>query len=204
MKINSFSADIEYSKKFNNDYMMLKNFPDNFSQTYDIFTKSPLHFSGTSKKLLKSFEKILYEQESGLRNITDREKAVVLDKVGNIVLIKDSDSMEINLNDEDESLFKGNILTHNHPNGTSISLNDFSNAFFKKIKEVRAVTSKSRFSLIMPDGLSLEKANEIATSFATKEWIIALNRDIPRHEVSDIAWKLTAKEMNLDYKRDDW
>lgn len=174
-----------------------KNFQS--SSCFDVFEK---HISFSAKSKTKSYEEKLLQTENKLRNFEDHEEFYIVDNEGNQVHHRAVEGNEIYLTDEEENLARGKTIVHNHPNGTSISFNDYCVAFCAKVKEIRVITKDKIYSLKLPDGLTQEQADKIATSYANKQWIVCLNKDQTKQEASHKIWEWVvkdSKDVQLDY-----
>lgn len=98
----------------------------------------------------------LAESQSVIKNIENKicrdtmETAYLVDKNGNIIFSK-SDNMRscVSFSYEQLKMFEGNIITHNHPCGSTFSYEDVSLLTRHKCREIRAATSSGTFSLIV-------------------------------------------------------
>lgn len=71
---------------------------------------------------------------------TDIERSIIFDKDGNRVFSKSGNLGEIRYTDREIERMKGCILTHNHPNDTSLSPDDINLLRFSGLAEIRATT----------------------------------------------------------------
>ena len=70
------------------------------------------------------------------------EEAVVLDRAGNPILRKKSETTELTFNDAEEKQMEGRVLVHNHPTGRAFSPDDMELAAKGKVAQLRVVGSK--------------------------------------------------------------
>jgi hypothetical protein len=100
---------------------------------------------------LKTDGKTLAEAEKFLSNQTDKEYLYIFDTKGlQLAKIKGVyDQTQIPL--KYLPLLPDAIITHNHPQGSSFSLEDVENAVAHNAKEIRVVTSKFVYSLKRED-----------------------------------------------------
>lgn len=145
------------------------------------------------------------------------EKAVVFADDGTIVFEKAGGESSVSFTPDELRLFKNNILTHNHPRGSSFSMDDVALATIWNLKGIRACGSQHRYYLNRPaSGWSREMWEKKIKPLAEK-----INNDVFQqfselinkgkltieeanyrhwHEV----WSRVAKEVGLDYGREEW
>lgn len=76
------------------------------------------------------------------------ESAYLFDTDGNVIFSKtDNTKNYVTFSEEQVKQFEDNILTHNHPGGSTFSCEDVSLLAYSKMQEIRATTSKGTFSL---------------------------------------------------------
>jgi len=83
------------------------------------------------------------------------EKAYVFDSKGNIILEKGGTKNQVSFTNEEVKLFKGSILTHNHPGASSLSPQDIQTACMNSMKEIRATGTFRTYSMKTKDGSNL-------------------------------------------------
>lgn len=83
--------------------------------------------------------------ENSIKN-NEIETAVLFTSEGNYIAAAKGTNNQVNLADF-EGFTKNAILTHNHPQGTSLSLEDIKYFMYNGLKELRAVTKEYTFSL---------------------------------------------------------
>jgi NAD+--asparagine ADP-ribosyltransferase len=145
------------------------------------------------------------------------EKVVVFADDGTIVFEKAGDKSSVAFTAGELRLFKNNILTHNHPRGSSFSMDDVAIATIWNLKGIRACGSQYRYYLNRPaSGWSREMWEKKIKPLAEKvhnEVFQRLSELINKgkltieeanyrhwHEV----WSRVAKEVGLDYGREEW
>ncbi len=145
------------------------------------------------------------------------EKAVVFADDGTIVFEKAGGESSVSFTPDELRLFENNILTHNHPSGSSFSMDDVELATFWNLKGIRACGSQHRYYLNRPaSGWSREiwkkKIKPLAEKihndvFRQFSELINKGKLTPEeanyrhwHEV----WSRVAKEVGLDYGREEW
>lgn len=145
------------------------------------------------------------------------EKAVVFADDGTIVFEKAGEKSSVSFTPDELRLFENNILTHNHPSGSSFSMDDVELATFWNLKGIRACGSQHRYYLNRPaSGWSREMWKKKIKPLAEKihndvfrqfSELINKGKLTPEeanyrhwHEV----WSRVAKEVGLDYGREEW
>ena len=83
------------------------------------------------------------------------EKAYVFDSKGKILLEKGGTKNQVAFTNEEVKLFKGAILTHNHPRASSFSMEDIRTACMNSMKEIRATGSFRTYVMKTKDGSDL-------------------------------------------------
>ena len=100
----------------------------------------------------------------------------------------------VTFSEEQVKQFEDNILTHNHPGGSTFSCEDVSLLTYSKMQEIRATTSKGTFSLrANKDSKSYEKI--IAIQFICAQSIVMV--------YMRSCWKIikTLGLMRLNFRR---
>lgn len=113
------------------------------------------------------------------------EHASVIGGDGSVILRKtDNNAEAVTFTPKEGSMFKDNIFTHNHPNGSIFSEEDINLAVTTYVKEIRACNANGYFSLTRQFPISgsvpqkyfdfakeYEKASsEYKTNVTDKEW----------------------------------
>ena len=94
------------------------------------------------------------------------EQGTIVDKHGNVLLNIDGKEHEVDISDDDFKLLKGNIFTHNHPNGGFITDNDILTGFVKGgLSELRASTPQGVVHVIKSNGSTEESAKQFLANF---------------------------------------
>jgi hypothetical protein len=145
------------------------------------------------------------------------EKAVVFNDDGSIFFEKEGNENSVTFSVDELQLFEDKILTHNHPRGSSFSMDDVELATFWNFKGIRACGSQYRYYLNRPaSGWSREMWKKKIKPLAEKihndvfqqfSELIDKGKLTPEeanyrhwHEV----WSRVAKEVGLDYGREEW
>lgn len=94
----------------------------------------------------------LSEHEARIKGETN-EHAVVLDRVGNVVLSHTSDHpARVEFTLEQVNQMADGLFTHNHPRGRTLSVDDLYLAMFANVREIRAVSPDgSTWRVVRPD-----------------------------------------------------
>jgi hypothetical protein len=90
-----------------------------------------------------NISRIIADEES-IRN-AETEYSFSYDKDGKMVLFNGGSKTEIYYTEEEVALFRGGTLTHNHPDGYSLSEFDLRLAYQLQLKEIRAVTTTATY-----------------------------------------------------------
>ena len=89
----------------------------------------------------------LKNEENKIRNLPV-EHASVIGKDGTVIFTKSENKAdEVNFTTKEASMFKDNVFTHNHPNGSLFSSDDINLAFVTALKEMRACHANGYYSL---------------------------------------------------------
>jgi NAD+--asparagine ADP-ribosyltransferase len=99
----------------------------------------------------KEVENVIKNKEIGIKD-RKTEKAYIFDNEGKVVFEKSGNKTGVKFTTDELSKMKGNVLTHNHPNGTSFSSEDIKVACDWNLKEVRAVGNNNIYAMKMKDG----------------------------------------------------
>ena len=93
-------------------------------------------------------------QENTLRTIENEirkqnyESAAVVDANGNVIFRKDGEAASVKFTDEEVAKMAGNVLTHNHPSGTSFSFPDLQILSQRRLQSIRAVGTNFEGKLV--------------------------------------------------------
>ena len=82
---------------------------------------------------------------------SENEKAVIYTKEGELVFSKEGSPTEIVFTPEEVELMRGNIVTHTHTSGGTLSDDDFKTLFASGALEIRAVTDKGVYYIKQPE-----------------------------------------------------
>lgn len=131
----------------------------------------------------------LSKTESQIRN-NSFETAVLVDERGKILLNKSGGASEVRFSKADTAVMKGNVLTHNHPEGGTFSPADIETTVKYGLSEIRAVSSKSSESLKQ----ITNKRNKKAFSSDYRD---AMNREKARLSLDIMSDKAFTSKMEL-------
>ena len=98
--------------------------------------KTPFQIDNISKS---DFEEQIRHQ--------DTETAGVFTPKGDLILRKNGDNDKVSFTDKEIAIIRGNIYTHNHPNGSWLSSTDLNFAIRNNLAEMRAVVSNGTYIL---------------------------------------------------------
>lgn len=91
----------------------------------------------------------------------ETETAYLLDDSGNVIFSKtDNKSNCVEFTPEQVLAMEGQVLTHNHPGGTTFSYEDINLLVEHKLKEIRAATKTGTFSLSLKEKNSLSERHK--------------------------------------------
>jgi NAD+--asparagine ADP-ribosyltransferase len=98
-----------------------------------------------------TFKKALGDFENSTRN--DKiETAGLFDYKGNLLFDKRGSKNQVSFTSDEVKMMKGNLLTHNHPSGSSFSPEDINMLVKAELKEIRAVGSDRSYTLSFKEG----------------------------------------------------
>ncbi len=145
------------------------------------------------------------------------EKAVVFNDDGSIFFEKEGDKNSVSFSVDKLRLFEDKILTHNHPRGSSFSMDDVELVTFWNLKGIRACGSQYRYYLNrLASGWSREMWKKKIKPLAEKihnEVFQRFSELINKGELTPEeanyrhwheVWSRVAKEVGLDYGREEW
>jgi hypothetical protein len=93
----------------------------------------------------------MYEEENKIRDLK-KETGIIFDTDGNEVWRQKGQTANVDIMDAvNKGVMKGNILTHNHPRGSSFSDSDIKVLSFYEMAEIRAVSNKHTYTAKLTD-----------------------------------------------------
>ena len=148
-----------------------------------------------------NIDDIILAKESEIKELP-YENCFVISDDGTIILTKSGSVNKISFNEDEISLFKGNVFTHNHPSSSSFSPADIRTSCTANIKEVRITSVKYIYSFKRTDGKNLSWAQwteEIEPSMKNNDRIVReqFNQAID-------AGKLTIPDAELTHWHEVW
>lgn len=169
----------------------------------------------------KTFRK-MYKTENSIKG-NDYETGFVYDTNGNKVWEHVGNKNSVDISDAaQKGLLKGNILTHNHPRGTSLSFPDIAVLVYHDMKEIRAVgkdyihSMKVNHQAFSPYESNEEKLIKIKAAFEhyNKEVRQEFTRKIKNGEITidyaegnhqhEVWTRMQYNENYLIYERKKW
>jgi hypothetical protein len=159
-------------------------------------------------------ERAVRAREDAIRH-DDVESLCAFDVAGTTVFSKVGGCHDIDLSLLEIAHLQNALLTHNHPSGLSLSLDDVRVAMVGDLSEIRAVTANWRFILRRPDPgwdfqmfrRQVEPAHRRLEEEVLRELLLAINdgrmtegqaQVAHRHEV----WIRVGRELGLQYWRE--
>ena len=142
-------------------------------------------------KTFKNYEKYRSKILADTHNY--KEKAIVFDDSGVLILEKLGNNKAIRFTEKEVSLMRGKSLIHNHPSGQTLSFEDVLLAINGGLKEIVAFTGKGTyFKLIVKDNLDI---NDIRVQYvqAKKDAASVINTLISKGV-------FTKEQADLEYK----
>lgn len=142
------------------------------------------------------------------------ETAHVFDSSGELILTKTGDINSVAFTSEELRMIEGNILTHNHPSGSSFSEADIKFLLANLPIELRVVTIEYRHSILLPSDPSAVFFRLNSTVDRIYEQVqVSLMNAIRRGTITRIdanqqfwheVWVRVSEELGLQYQREEW
>lgn len=162
----------------------------------------------------KKIDKTLKAVESKIRN-KSVEHGVIVDKKGKVIWNKIGKNDYIDVTSAlEKGLLYENIFTHNHPLGTSFSLEDVISMFKYRLSEVRAITKKYNHIIRPPLEFSysqkslkniIREINKLGEQIASEVNDDIISRqfglEVPYKEYNHILWMRVATKTGIRYER---
>jgi len=166
---------------------------------------------------VKGLKKSLLDAETGIY-LRKTEKAYLFDPEGKELFNKSGNKNSVGFTQEEANMMKGNILTHNHPYGTSFSLQDIKLLLKTGLKEIRAVGAEYKYAFSLKgasqakdDALKmLEKEYQLSNSTVKGDFLTKMDKgeiDIEYAEKNHAhtVWLRVNKYLPwIDYRRKEW
>src|SRR6266508_5311444 len=136
--------------------------------------------------------RVLREVEDEIRGLY-HEVAYIIDPNGNVTTQREGTHMSVDLPIE---LMRGRIVTHNHPRGTSFSVEDIQTLLGARAAEIRAVSVGYDYSMKLPPDTEWEDVELLVT-------------DVCRLVFDDLAFetrmgRMSAEEFDRAYMHRVW
>lgn len=163
-----------------------------------------------------AWRKTLQQVEPDLRYL-DYERAYAVQPDGSIAVTKDGGKDFIHFSRAEREALTGSYFTHNHPNGTSFSLEDVQFAIAHNLQKIRTVSPNGKYSITQP-AKGWQKGNWgsiIKTSYTKhnnavySEFSKAIDERRMSRTVAEAlhgheVWSRVADETGLLYWRERW
>lgn len=129
------------------------------------------------------------------------ETAGVYDANGNLLFEKDGTKRHVKFTDEEIAKMAGNVVTHNHPSGSSFSADDIAMLIYSNAKEIRAVGKNFTYSMVS-NGESGLKWKQVKSTYnrILKTQIVAMTDDMNLNPYNS-TWEIFAQKHNMTYER---
>lgn len=101
-----------------------------------------------------TLETIVRTHEAQIRDLP-YENCFAFADDGTIILQKSGTVNQIEISDAEGRLLKGTVFTHNHPGGTSFSMEDIQTGSYYEVHEIRATGKYRTYVMRAPDGSNL-------------------------------------------------
>lgn len=183
-----------------------------FAQPSDGFSIYDFGSPSVEPDTSTALKKAVIAYEDDIRN-KDIEHGAIFNKNGDTIAISTGtkNSLYFDLTEQEETLIRNGVMTHNHPKGFTFSFEDIKTACEYRLAEIRVVTRyyrysmkfnnnwRSRFALRKVVAESLEKANTITKQLIIADEISAAHLD---YELEHQLWVVVAKEIGFTYTRE--
>ncbi|WP_202412764.1 hypothetical protein [Duganella lactea] len=140
------------------------------------------------------------------------ETAALIDTDGRVLAQAQGRPDQVSVPIEALASARGALFTHNHPGGTSFSVEDILNAADFGFSEIRVVTALQRFSMMpgkaWPDPVEIEKAYNAVLGHAkldahNRVTAGELQAKFKGAETMHIVWERLAKQLGMKYTREN-
>lgn len=149
------------------------------------------------------------------------EKFMAFDASGRVMFEKSGGRSQVGFTEDECRRFAGLTCTHNHPSGSSFSRQDIHFSIARRIKEMRAVGRRYRYSIhLNPEGIAIAgnkdlnqivleayyEADAHVRQIVTKKLNSGfINIDAANMIHYDLVWRRVAKKTNwFTYRRTKW
>ena len=168
------------------------------------------------KEIIKFDKTNLHLFEDDIKD-QDFESCAAFNERGDMIFNKDGEKLRVGFNDDEKTMCKGTVFTHNHPIGHSFSDSDIKWACQSEMKEIRVITthgekyhmrlkSGENFNLNMwlnRIGIAFQEANfrvrkDFTSAMYNNEMTIQQCNDAHWHSV----WGLVSEKCpEIEYKK---
>jgi hypothetical protein len=153
--------------------------------------------------LRKYLGQTLGDAERLLRREVDLEVACVLDEGNHVSYVKPGELGAVRFRDSEKRNFWRRVVTHNHPGGDSLTIEDVLVAWAWELPDLRAVGPRYVYSMRQPlqgwRAYDWEKVDAIARREGPTLLRKADSGLIDRDRIAHIFWEGIAIEAGLDY-----
>lgn len=177
----------------------------------------PKKYRRPSPKIPESLKKSLLEAESKIY-LRKTEKAYVFTPDGKKVFSKPGGKSSVSFTQKEADKMKGNILTHNHPYGSSFSLPDIELFVLKELEEIRAVGQYHRYSFSVNQGMpekemAIKEIRDLHKKYDKKMYQYfskkidqgKLTPEYAQKEHAHRVWSGISHDLNwIEYRRLQW
>jgi hypothetical protein len=139
--------------------------------------------------------------ENKIRSLNHEEVFIVDSKTGKVIWNNSGETSSVDVYEAKiKGLLTNNILTHNHPTGTSFSPKDIKLLIENNIHEIRAVGTKYTHSMIFTGKYTKDKIKKLVNVY--NEAFTKTKKNQPEDEFHLIWKKVTDKLDFLIYNRE--
>ena len=143
------------------------------------------------------------------------EFGIIIDREGNVIAQVKGNKHSVSFNVSDLKKASGGIVSHNHPNGSSFSIEDVLILLKYKLAELRAIGKEYRYSIKATRGLSREEVANLIVDYNEKKTIADIAMDTYNittldqmrrlwiYETNKI-WVELAEKYAMIYTREEW
>ncbi|MCC7117372.1 MAG: minor capsid protein [Anaerolineales bacterium] len=124
-------------------------------------------------------------------------------KDGSKVSIKDGSKSSVSFTESEIDSFRGGVLTHNHPRGSTFSVEDIKMMAYAELTEIRATNPNYVYIMQNPNGVKIQEKNvRRAYNRYLKSAIMEMKND-PLINPYNRAWEIFAEKNGLIYRKED-
>ncbi len=123
-------------------------------------------------------------------------------KDGTKVLIKDGAKSSVSFAESEIDSFRGGVLTHNHPRGSTFSVDDIKMMAYAELSEIRATSENYVYIMQNPNAVELREEDIKRQYDRYKKRAIIEMKDDPSINPYSRAWEIFANENGLIYKKE--